>query len=93
MGRTEDNDPMKNMHRNESKGKDQEKGHIGIIGSGVIGLTCALVLSEAGYKVSILAREIPGDETSDQSKDWASPWFVSLLWFPRPFVVWKLWTV
>lgn len=48
------------------------ENHIGIVGAGVIGLTSALVLSEAGYKVSILARELPGDE----SKNWASPWYV-----------------
>lgn len=43
---------------------------IGVIGAGVIGLTSALVLAEAGHKVTVLARELPGDG----SKKWASPW-------------------
>jgi phytoene dehydrogenase-like protein len=35
---------------------------IGIIGAGVIGLTSAAVLAEAGYRVTVLARELPGDD-------------------------------
>jgi glycine/D-amino acid oxidase-like deaminating enzyme len=44
---------------------------IGIIGAGVIGLTSALALAEAGYSVTIVARELPGDN----SQNWASPWY------------------
>lgn len=43
---------------------------IGVVGAGIIGLSCALRLSEAGYKVSVLARDLPGDDTTT----WASPW-------------------
>lgn len=43
---------------------------IGIIGAGVIGLSCALKLVEAGYHVTIVARDHPGDDSSE----WASPW-------------------
>ncbi|KAI2867826.1 hypothetical protein CBS147343_9839 [Aspergillus niger] len=43
---------------------------VGIIGSGVIGLTSALALVQAGYSVTIVARELPGDD----SLRWASPW-------------------
>ncbi|KAJ5232955.1 hypothetical protein N7468_005911 [Penicillium chermesinum] len=43
---------------------------VGIIGSGVIGLLSALTLVDAGYKVTIVARDLPGDE----NQDWASPW-------------------
>ncbi|KAG2005313.1 hypothetical protein GB937_008856 [Aspergillus fischeri] len=43
---------------------------VGIIGSGVIGLTSALALAQAGYSVMIVARELPGDD----SLRWASPW-------------------
>lgn len=49
---------------------------IGIIGSGVIGLASALALTEAGYGVKIVARELPGDD----SQNWASPWYVMFLW-------------
>ncbi|KAI3581770.1 putative FAD dependent oxidoreductase [Fusarium oxysporum f. sp. albedinis] len=44
--------------------------NIGIIGSGVIGLSISLVLAEAGYHVKVIARELPGDS----SLLWASPW-------------------
>lgn len=40
-----------------------------IIGSGIIGLFSILVLTDAGYKVTIVARDIPGDE----NQNWASP--------------------
>lgn len=40
-----------------------------IIGSGIIGLFFILVLTDAGYKVTIVARDIPGDE----NQNWASP--------------------
>ncbi|GFG20787.1 D-amino acid oxidase, putative [Aspergillus udagawae] len=43
---------------------------IGIIGAGVVGLTSALALVEAGYSVTVVARELPGDN----SQNWASPW-------------------
>lgn len=42
-----------------------------ILGSGVIGLLSALTLTSAGYKVTIIARDLPGDDT----QDWASPWY------------------
>lgn len=42
-----------------------------ILGAGVIGLLSALSLTEAGYKVTVVARDLPGDE----SQDWASPWY------------------
>ncbi|CAH0004293.1 unnamed protein product [Clonostachys byssicola] len=44
---------------------------IGIIGSGVIGLTSALALVKDGFNVTIVARDLPGDDGSQQ---WASPW-------------------
>ncbi|KAJ5104002.1 nucleotide-binding domain-containing protein [Penicillium argentinense] len=54
---------------------------VGIIGSGIIGLLSALTLTDAGYKVTIVARDLPGDET----QDWASPWAgVSI--YPHPDV-------
>ncbi|KAJ5272887.1 hypothetical protein N7478_008012 [Penicillium angulare] len=50
-----------------------------IIGSGIIGLLSALTLTEAGYKVTIIARDLPGDET----QSWASPWAGAAI-FPYP---------
>jgi glycine/D-amino acid oxidase-like deaminating enzyme len=47
---------------------------IAIIGSGIIGLLSALTLTEAGYKVTIVARDLPDDD----SLDWASPWYYVL---------------
>jgi glutamyl-tRNA reductase len=47
------------------------KMEVAIIGSGIIGLLSALTLTDAGYKVTIVARDLPGDE----SIDWASPWY------------------
>jgi len=46
--------------------------HVVILGSGVIGLTIAHVLTEdAGFKVTIVARDLPEDITSQA---FASPW-------------------
>ncbi|KAF1830180.1 putative FAD dependent oxidoreductase [Decorospora gaudefroyi] len=53
--------------------------HIAIAGAGVIGLTCAYLLSEAGHRVTIVARNFPGDK----STEWASPWAGALL-APHP---------
>lgn len=44
---------------------------IAIIGSGIIGLTSALALTEAGFNVVVIARDLPGHDT----QDWASPWY------------------
>ncbi|KAJ5129418.1 nucleotide-binding domain-containing protein [Penicillium bovifimosum] len=52
---------------------------IAIVGSGVIGLMSALTLTDAGYKVTIIARDLPGDD----SQDWASPWAGAAM-FPHP---------
>ncbi|KAJ5087202.1 hypothetical protein N7456_010818 [Penicillium angulare] len=52
---------------------------VAIIGSGIIGLLSALTLTEAGYKVTIIARDLPGDET----QSWASPWAGAAI-FPYP---------
>ncbi|KAJ6108206.1 hypothetical protein N7523_009529 [Penicillium sp. IBT 18751x] len=50
-----------------------------VLGAGVIGLLSALALTDAGYKVTIVARDLPGDE----SQDWASPWAGAAI-FPSP---------
>ncbi|KAJ5814617.1 hypothetical protein N7474_006394 [Penicillium riverlandense] len=52
---------------------------VAIVGSGIVGLLSALTLTEAGYAVTIIARDLPGDET----QDWASPWAGAAI-FPHP---------
>jgi glycine/D-amino acid oxidase-like deaminating enzyme len=46
--------------------------HIAIAGAGITGLACAYLLSEAGHKVTVVARNFYGDK----STEWASPWSV-----------------
>lgn len=43
---------------------------ITIVGSGIIGLSSALLLAEDGFKVKIIARDLPGD----LGHNWSSPW-------------------
>lgn len=43
---------------------------VGIVGAGIIGLTTALTLAQGGYRVAVIARNLPGDNTTE----WASPW-------------------
>lgn len=45
--------------------------HIVVVGAGVLGLTNAYILRERGYRVSILARDLPQDSFS---QTFASPW-------------------
>lgn len=40
------------------------KPRISVAGAGVIGLTCAVRLAEAGYEVNVLARDLPLETTS-----------------------------
>lgn len=46
---------------------------VAIIGAGIVGLMSALTLTEAGYNVVIIARDLPGHD----NQDWASPWYFS----------------
>ena len=39
-------------------------GRVIVVGAGVVGLTCALRLLEAGHRVDVLARELPRETTS-----------------------------
>ncbi|RSH87145.1 hypothetical protein EHS25_003636 [Saitozyma podzolica] len=52
------------------------KPRVTVLGSGVVGLTCALDLSK-DYDVTIVARNMPGDPPS---LGWASPW-AGAMWF------------
>ncbi|KAL1799026.1 hypothetical protein ACET3X_003063 [Alternaria dauci] len=53
--------------------------HIAIAGAGITGLACAYLLSEAGNRITIVARNFYGDN----STEWASPWAGALL-APHP---------
>lgn len=44
---------------------------VNVLGAGVLGMTAALELADRGYKVSIIARDLPEDI---ESTDFASPW-------------------
>lgn len=45
---------------------------VAVAGAGIIGLTSASLLVEDGHDVTIVARNLPGD----LSTEWASPWSV-----------------
>ncbi|TID28142.1 hypothetical protein CANINC_002679 [Pichia inconspicua] len=45
-----------------------------IVGAGVIGLTCAWVLSEEGYDVTIIAEKFPSTFNGEIDHDYTSPW-------------------
>ncbi|KAH7076066.1 hypothetical protein FB567DRAFT_152343 [Paraphoma chrysanthemicola] len=45
--------------------------HIAVIGAGVIGLQTAASLLEAGFKVTIIAKQFPGDESIEYTSPWA----------------------
>jgi len=44
-----------------------------VVGAGVVGLSCALRLLEAGHRVDVLARELPLETTSSVA---------AALWYP-----------
>ncbi|KAK4939182.1 hypothetical protein LTR10_020481 [Elasticomyces elasticus] len=46
-----------------------------VVGAGIVGLTCSLLLADKGYNVVVVARDFPGDETTA----FASPWAGALL--------------
>jgi D-amino-acid oxidase len=49
---------------------------VAIVGAGVIGLTTAVVLAEAGFGVSVLTRELPADTTSSAAGAMWGPYLV-----------------
>ncbi|GAA5875455.1 hypothetical protein JCM16303_000632 [Sporobolomyces ruberrimus] len=49
----------------------QPTQHVLVVGAGVIGLSTAIKLQDAGYRVSVVARDLPGDR---KGINWASPW-------------------
>lgn len=51
--------------------------HIGVIGGGVSGLSCGILLLQNGYEVTLLARELTPDTTSDVA---AAIWYPFRAW-------------
>lgn len=54
-----------------------------IIGAGVTGLSIGLELVKRGYKIAIVAKDMPED---DQSPGFASPWAVSSVLLTHSFI-------
>ena len=50
-----------------------KKPQINVIGCGVSGMSCAIVLMNAGYEVTILTEKLPGETTSSKA---------AAIWFP-----------
>ena len=42
-----------------------------VVGAGIVGLTCAVQLAEAGHQVNVLARDLPGETASSLA---TAPW-------------------
>ncbi|CAG8715435.1 20869_t:CDS:2, partial [Racocetra persica] len=56
-----------------------KKINVNVIGTGVLGLTTALILQRNGYQVEILAEHWPGDLDINYSSPWAAAvWRASL---------------
>src|SRR5690625_5933857 len=57
--------------------KSGRSKHTGVIGGGVSGLSCGVLLLENGYEVTLLAREVTPDTTSDVA---AAIWYPFSAW-------------
>jgi D-amino-acid oxidase len=60
-------------------------GRVTVVGAGVIGLSCALRLLEAGHRVDVLARELPRETTSAVA---AAIWYPYRAWPPERVLAW-----
>lgn len=49
-----------------------------VVGAGVVGLSCAVQLAEAGYDTNVLARELPQETSSASGHGMWLPWGVEL---------------
>lgn len=59
--------------------------HVLVVGAGVIGLTCAVRLAEAGHRVDVLARDLPLETTSVVA---AALWYPYLADPPEQVTAW-----
>ena len=61
-------------------------GRVTVVGAGVIGLSCALRLLEAGHRVDVLARELPRETTSAVA---AAIWYPYRAWPQERVLAWS----
>ena len=48
-----------------------------VVGAGVVGLSCAVQLAEAGHEVAVLARDLPRETTSAVAAGWWYPYLAA----------------
>lgn len=56
-----------------------------VVGAGVVGLSCAVRLLEAGHRVDVVARDLPGETTSDVA---AALWYPYRAWPQERVLAW-----
>ncbi len=56
-----------------------------VVGAGVVGLSCAVRLLEAGYRVDVVARDLPGETTSAVA---AALWYPYRAWPQDKVLAW-----
>ena len=61
-------------------------GRVTVVGAGVIGLSCALRLLEAGHRVDVLARDLPRETTSAVA---AAIWYPYRAWPQERVLAWS----
>ena len=61
-------------------------GRVTVVGAGVIGLSCALRLLEAGHRVDVLARDLPRETTSATA---AAIWYPFRAWPAERVLAWS----
>src|SRR4051795_8951974 len=61
-------------------------GRVIVVGAGVVGLSCALRLLEAGHRVDVVARDLPLETTSAVA---AAIWHPSRAWPPDRVEGWS----
>jgi D-amino-acid oxidase len=61
-------------------------GRVTVVGAGVLGLSCALRLLEAGHRVDVLARELPRETTSAVA---AAIWYPYRAFPPERVLAWS----
>ena len=61
-------------------------GRVTVVGAGVIGLSCAVRLLEAGHRVDVLARDLPRETTSAVA---AAIWYPYRAWPQERVLAWS----